>query len=297
MLSFKRGKNDKYLYNDFFRFDYVHELKDHFSFSAGLKYWNQDPAGGISYSYYAPSTNQLTFIHNLTTTEITGEIRWAPHEEFYQTKIYRIPIINKYPIFTLDMAAGVKGLLNGDYNYQRLNLRIEKRVYASQFGYADIVTEGGYIFGKLPYPLQTIHRANQTYAYQLYSYNLMNFLEFVSDHYASFNMDYFFNGFFFNRVPLFRRLKLREVISFKALYGGVRDENNPNLHKDQIQYLKDANGVSETYNLGGKPYLEGSVGVANILKFFRVDLVRRFNYLDHPDVAKWGIRARFKFDF
>ena len=44
-------------------------------------------------------------------------------------------------------------------------------------------------------------------------------------------------------------------------------------------------------------YMEASVGVANIFKVLRIDYVRRLNYLDHPNVAKWGIRARFKLEF
>jgi hypothetical protein len=71
------------------------------------------------------------------------------------------------------------------------------------------------------------HHANQTYAYQLQSYNLMNFLEFVSDHYATAYIDHYFNGFFFNKIPLLKKLKWREVIEAKVLYGGLRNENNP----------------------------------------------------------------------
>lgn len=142
----------------------------------------------------------------------------------------------------------------------------------------------------------TIHRANQTYAYQLNSYNLMNFQEFVSDHFVGLTLDHHFNGLFFNRVPLLRKLKLREVISMKSIWGGVRDENNPVLDPSLIKY-PDLNGQTTTFALNKKPYIEGSVGVTNIFKLIRVDLVRRFNYLENPFVATWGVRARFKFDF
>ena len=294
LLSFKRGKNDKFLYNDTYKFEYVHELPSHLSYTVAFRNWKQQPAGAISYSKVV--NGQEENVESLTTTELSGQLRWAPHEQFYQGKVYRIPIANKYPIITLDVTAGIKGLFNGEYNYQKINLRLEKRFYASQFGYADMILEGGYVVGKLPYPLQTIHHANQTYAYQLYSYNMMNFLEFVSDHYASANIDYFFNGFIFNRIPLLKKLKWREALSIKALYGGVRDENNPTLHPDLIKY-PEYNGSPSTYSLNSEPYVEGSVGIANIFKLIRVDLVKRFTYLDHPYIATWGIRTRFKFDF
>lgn len=294
LLSFKRGKNDKWLYNSNFKVDFVKEFENHLSFSLGFKNWKQEPAGAIVYNKEV--SGSLVNVNKLITSEFSGELRWAPKEQFYQGKVYRIPIINKYPIFTLRFIAGVKGLLNSEYNYQNISARFEKRAYMSQLGYSDLVVEGGYIFGKIPYPLMTVHRANQTYAYQLNSYNLMNFQEFVSDRFLGISVDHHFNGLFFNRVPLLKKLKLREVVSVKVLYGGVRDENDPAKDPSLIKYPL-FEGSPTTFALNKKPYIEGSVGIANIFKLIRVDLVKRFNYLENPYVATLGIRARFKFDF
>lgn len=296
LLSFKRGDNDKFLYNNIFKAEYVREFGKNISYTFGFKNWRQSPAGAITFDKKV--NNELVTVKDITTTELSAEIRWAPHEQFYQGKVYRTPIFNKYPIFKLRYIAGVKGLFNSEYNYHNVNLNIFKRVYFSQFGYADFSTEGGYIFGKLPYPLLTIHRANQTYAYQLNSFNLMNALEFISDHYASANMDYYFNGFILNKIPLLKKLKLREVASAKILYGGVRDENNPSTRQSYLDFPKNnTTGAATTYALNSKPYVEVSVGLANIFKLFRVDLVKRLTYLDNPGVSQWGIRSRVKFDF
>ena len=96
---------------------------------------------------------------------------------------------------------------------------------------------------------------------------------------------------------MLKKLKLREYVSLKTLYGGVRDENNPALNPSLLQYPADEHGVPETYTLSKKPYTEGSVGVGNIFKIFRVDLVERFDYLDHPNTTRFGIRAAALFDF
>ena len=292
LLSFKRGVNDMLLYNDFYRLDYVKEYENHFSYTLGFKKWSQTPAGGL---FYQNDANQ--FVNRLTTSELSLQLRYAPNEKFYQGKIYRVPITDRYPVFNFKYTAGLKGLLGGEYNYHNIMGSIDKRFYLSQLGYSDVTIEGGYIAGKVPFPLLDIHRANQTYAYQLNSYNLMNFLEFVSDHYASINIDHNFNGFFFNKIPLLKKLKLREVVSFKALYGGLRDENNPALTSSLYRLPDYEDGSKRTYALGNDPYMEGSVGVGNIFKLLRVDLVKRFNYLNHPEVSEWGIRARVKFDF
>lgn len=295
LLSFKRGDNNKWLYNDIFTAEYVREFGKNISYTFGFKNWRQQAAGSIVYQKLNGS--DVTTIPDITTSELSAELRWAPNEQFYQGKAYRIPIYNKYPIFRLRFIAGIKGLVNGDYDYQNLTLNIFKRFYLSQFGYADVVTEGGYTFGQLPYPLLTIHRANQTYAYQLNSFNMMNFMEFVSDHYVSVSTDYYLNGFIFNKLPLIKKLKLREVAGFKMLYGGVRRENDPAYNKGTFLFPTDETGRTTTFSLGNKPYIEANVGIGNIFKVLRVDLVKRLTYLENPDVPNWGIRARVKFDF
>jgi hypothetical protein len=297
LLSFKRGNNDKWLYNNIFKAEYVREFPKNLSVTLGFKNWKQTPAGTISYSK-PEGSGSFQNIPNVTTSEVSGELRWAPHEQFYQGKVYRIPIFNKYPVFKLRYIVGINGLANGQYNYQNLNLNIFKRLYLSQLGYTDVSVEGGYIFGQVPFPLLTIHRANQTYAYQQNSFNMMNFMEFVSDHYASLNVDHSFNGFFFNKIPLLKKLKLREVVTGKLLYGGLRDENNPGKNPNTFSFpVEYATGLPATYSLGKQPYAEVSFGVGNIFKLLRVDLVKRLTYLNHPNVPEWGIRTYVKFDF
>ncbi|MCS3798526.1 DUF5686 family protein [Niastella sp. OAS944] len=295
LLSFKRGDNNKWLYNDIFTTEYVREFGKNISYTFGFKNWRQQAAGSIVYQKFDGAG--VSTIQDITTTELSAELRWAPREQFYQGKTYRIPIFNKYPIFRLRYISGIKGLVNGDYNYQQVTANIFKRFYFSQFGYADVVTEGGYIFGQLPYPLLTIHRANQTYAYQLNSFNMMNFMEFVSDHYVSVSTDYYFNGFIFNKLPLIRKLKLREVAGFKMAYGGIRRENDPAYNKEAFLFPTDEAGKTTTFSLASKPYMEANVGIGNIFKILRVDLVKRLSYLENPDVPKWAIRARARFEF
>ncbi len=299
LLSFKRGVNDKWLYNDLFSLNYLRELENHFSYGLGLKKWKQSPAGGLVYQtpQYSPSAEGDDRRSELNTTELSLELRWAPNEKFYQGKAYRIPIPGPAPVFTARVNAGFRGLLGGEYTYQNVTLNLAKRFYLSQFGYSDVILEGGYLFGQAPFPLLSIHRANQTYAYQLNSYNLMNFLEFVSDQYVSLSLDHGFNGFFFNKIPLFRRLKWREAVAAKAVWGGIRTENDPARHPSLFALPTDAGGQPTTFTLEPGPYVEGSVGIANIFKLFRIDLVRRFTYLDHPNVPKWGLRGRFRLEF
>ena len=125
----------------------------------------------------------------------------------------------------------------------------------------------------------------------------MNFFEFVNDRHVAANLDFYFNGFFFNKIPLIKKLKWRETASVKAIWGGLSNENNPSIHPNLYQFPVSSTGQPITNALGKTPYIEGSVGIENIFKFVRIDLVRRFTYLDNPGVAKWGIRTLVQFNF
>jgi hypothetical protein len=298
ILSFKRGRNDKWLYNNLYKIDYVQEFRNRFSYRLGYRYWRQQPAGGIQYVKF-PNGSPVRDQH-VITSDMSLELRYAPNEQFYQGLVYRVPIITKYPIFTLRYIKGIKGLMGGQYNYDNLSFSVQKRIYMTTFGNMDVLIDGGYVFGRLPYPLLTVHRANQTLALQLPAYNLMNFLEFVSDHYIAVNIDHHFNGFLFNRVPLLRKLKLREVMTAKAIFGGIRDENDPYKNSDLYAFptvVKDGRIIPTTFSLNGQPYVEASVGISNIFKLLRLDVIKRFTHLDNPDIAKWGIRGRVRFEF
>ncbi|MBK8567635.1 MAG: hypothetical protein IPN76_31035 [Saprospiraceae bacterium] len=195
-------------------------------------------------------------------------------------------------------------MLGGEYDYQRLSLNIFKRFYLSIVGITDVEVEGGKIFGTgVPYFLLDLPRANQTYAYQKRSYNLMNFLEFANDSYLSWKTEHFFNGFIFNKIPLLKRLKLREVISFKGVWGTLSDKNNPLKNPELIQFINNDEGRQQTFSLKSKPYMEAGAGIMNILKFGRIDVMKRLTYLDNPNipvlfgVKGLGIRAMVKFEF
>jgi hypothetical protein len=175
-------------------------------------------------------------------------------------------------------------------------LNISRRYYISILGYTDVSLEAGKIAGKVPYPLLFIHSANQSYSYLKDSYNLMNFLEFVSDKYVSLNIDHSFNGFLFNKIPLLKKMKLREIVTFKALYGGLGERNNPAFHDDLFMFPVGSDNMPLTFTLEKKPYIEASIGLSNIFRIFRVDLIKRFTYLDHPNVSELGVRVQFRLD-
>jgi Family of unknown function (DUF5686)/CarboxypepD_reg-like domain len=293
LLSFKRGVNDKMFYTKTAGLEYLRESRSGFAYTFSAKHIEHEPTPALLTDY----TDQTKPKPKIITTELGLMLRYAPNEKFYEGATYRTPILTKYPIFEFWYNAGIKGVLNSQYNYNEVKLKVEKVFYISPLGISDVIVEGGRTFGQAAYPLLTVHRANQTYAYQMESFNLMNFMEFVSDKYASFNIYHNFGGVMFNRVPLLKKLKWREVFTFKALWGGLDAKNEPTVDNNLLRFPLDANGQKLTYTLERQPYMEASVGISNIFRFIRVDYVRRLNYLNHPGVTDWGIRTRVKVEF
>jgi hypothetical protein len=293
-LSLKRGVNNKFLLNKTLSVQYLNEFENHFSYQIGYSYERLSPKGNL----YFNTTDYVSFtndINEIKISELNLNLRYAPNESFYQGKLYRYPFPNKFPVIQLNCTFGSRSI-NNDYDYMRFQLSISRRFYVSIFGYSDVTLEAGKLFGKVPYPLLFIHRANQTYSYQNTSYSLMNFLEFVGDKYASINVEYCFNGFIFNKVPLLKKLKLRELVTCKVLYSGLSNINNPDSQNDLFKFPTDVNGMPLTYTLDKNPYIEAGIGVSNILRIFRVDVIKRFTYPNNPNVSDIGVRIQFRFD-
>ncbi len=293
-LSFKRGENDKLLINNTLRFEYLNEFENHFSYLLGYNFTRQYPLGNLYY-YKAGETPDADGRRNIDISEIYLNLRFAPNESFYQGKLYRDHFPNKYPVIQLNSAVG-SDFMKSSYDYLRLQMNISRRYYVSILGYTDVDLEAGKIFGRVSFPMLFIHAANQTYAYQRSSYNLMNFLEFVSDKYVSLNIDHSFNGFILNKIPLIKKLKFREIVTCKVIYGGIGRNNDPAYNDDLFRFPAGTDDTPLTFTLEKKPYVEAGVGLSNILRIFRVDLIKRFTYLDHPGISDLGVRVQFRLD-
>ena len=281
LLSFQRGITTRMLLERKYDLRYVKEISS-YGFILGLNKNTRTPYGSLEFSSLVAgdTINQ----DRISTTEIFAGIRIAPNEQFIQGQDRRVPIFNKYPVINLSYSLGVRGLLGGNYSYHRLQLDILKQVEWPRLGTTNLLLESGKTWGDIPYLLQFVVKGNQTYVYDFNAFNMMNFLEFVNDQFVSFKMEHFFQGYFFNRIPLVKHLKLREIIGFKMIYGSLSDDKNPNFNPGQIQYTENENGIPATFSFDNRPYVEASFGLSNLLKVLRLDLIKRFTYLDNPEI-------------
>ncbi len=221
----------------------------------------------------------------ITTSEITLHSRFAYKEKFVSGEFNRVSLGAELPILQARYSLGLKDVFNSEYNYHILRINLRDKTVINPIGYSEWIVEGGKIWGQLPYPLLELHNGNETYAYDLSAFNLMNFYEFVSDEYVSFSLTHHFNGLFLNKIPLMKKLKWREVASIRGVAGNLDDKN-----RAELPFPNDLFSLSQ-------PYYEAGVGIENILKILRVDGLWRLSYLDNPDVTQFGVRGTLQFTF
>ena len=246
-----------------------------------------------------PETDVSSLLHNgkIRTTELRFELEIAPGRTFINTKQRRIAINLEAPVITLSHAVGLNGVLGGQYRYNFSEVGLLKRFWLRSWGKFDVQLRAGAQWDKVPFPLLIMPAANLSYIVQKGSFNLINNMEFLNDRYASVDLAWDMNGKIFNRIPLLKKLKWREYIGFKGLWGSLTDKNNPFLFQNMgdatLMYFPEGSHVMNPK----RPYMELIVGVHNIFKLFHVQYVRRLNYNELPTAHKQGVRLMMRMSF
>ena len=289
-VSFKTSTVDQMSYVRDIALKYENETQYGLKTTVEVKHSTDEPTGGLA---YITNDDQKTLSPEIQTMEASLAFRYAPGETFINTKQRRIPVSFDAPVFTLSHTTGFKGVFGGDYNYNLTEVGLYKRFWFSSWGKIDMFVKGGAQWNKVPFPLLIMPAANLSYILQRETFNLINNMEFLNDRYASLDVSWDLNGKIFNRIPLLKKLKWREAIGFKMLYGHLTDKNNPLKHPGdgELFLFPTRDGRPTSFVMDSKtPYMECSVGIHNIFKILHIDYVRRLNYLDHSDANKWGVR-------
>lgn len=269
-----------------------YELEGHngFGVKAMLRHRNDEPCGKLE---YLKNDAQQTKVHDITTAEASLTLRYAPGESFVNSKQRRIPVTLDAPILTLTHTTGIKGVLGSDYNFHRTEASFWKRFWLpSSWGKVDCSLKAGAVWNTVPFPLLILPEANLSYITQRETFCLINNMEFLNDRFASLSLSYDMNGKLFNRIPLLKNLKWREMFRVRALWGTLTDKNNPfkSSNPDLFRFPT-RDGKYTSFVMDPKvPYIEGSVGIYNIFKLLHIEYVHRFTYRDNPGINKNGIR-------
>lgn len=281
-LSLKRFTDYNATYHNVNKLEYTLELQNNFSVLATLKNERQFDS---PYIKFVDGTGR-SFRH-YTENSLSVQLRYAPGEKFIQSKSYRVPVNLDAPVFTLTHTIAPGNFLGSDFPLNKTELGVSKRIWLSAFGYIDAAARGGIVWSRSPFINLFIPNANLSYTIQRGSFALMNPMEFVNDSYASLDFNYFLNGAIFNYIPLVKKLKWREVVTFRGLWGHLSHRNDPTLNPELFRFPD----PMQITSMSSRPYMEISAGIENIFKVLRVDYVWRLSYLDVPyEIDRRGLR-------
>ena len=286
--SLKRERVKQFAYVRSQTAKYIHEYDNGFSYSLSLKHQQEEAAAELEYRRVCDSS----FVKNIETSVFGVELSFAPGVKYYQNKTNRYVMNMEVPRFKLTHQVASKGLLGSQFDYNKTEFTYNQEIFLTPLGYVDVTVKAGKVWNRVPYPLLLIPPANRSYLIADESFWMMNNMEFLTDQCVMAELAYNMDGLILGRIPGLRKLSLKEMVRFRALYGSLSDKNNPakNPDNEMLFYMpRNSKGEATTFLLGDVPYMEVCVGIHNIFKIFRIEAVRRLNYFDHYDKNKWGV--------
>ncbi len=280
-----------------YRFYFFNQPKRDWMYRITLNNTYFEPVGKFVFAYHTNpnSTDTINAVsESFTTTAITGELRFAYKELLISRGVDRIRITRPaFPALSVLYSIGIKGILNSQFNYNKIQFCVEHHLRTGAFGNADFRIITGKIIGSLPYPLLDVARGNSTILYNDNNYGLMNLYEFVSDQYSHFSYIQHFEGFFTNKIPVIRNLHLRNYGFLKMCYGHLSDANRQMIPATN----ESGQALSPIYEFKNTPYAEIGFGFENIFRFIQLGYVKRLSYLNNVNVRSWGITVGVSLNF
>ncbi len=293
-LSIRRMSDDKSAYERLAEFTYTKEFYNNLSIEATMRNRQEESSRLLEFDRIMPD-GSLIREDGFMQTEFELKLRYAPGEKFIQKNWNRQSVTPQKPVFTISHTMAYKDFLGSRYSMQHTEAEYRQRIFASPIGYFDAVLKGGKTWGQIPFQLMTIPNANLSIVLRKESFELLTPMEFILDSYASWDIKWSLNGLIFNRIPLIKKLELREVINTRGFWGTLQDCNNPSIDRSGNIYKFPDRAIASP--MGNTPYTELGVGIENILKIIRLDYFVRLTHRDTPGGSNQGVRLSLHVEF
>jgi hypothetical protein len=287
---FTTGSNGKLTDINLSTFAVEIEPVKNLTLQAGMSYRTLEsasPTFSLDYYKVLPSTDNVLGVieSEVKQAETSFQIDYTPRRKTIGYGVERDVVDSPYSRIFVNYSGGFKGVTDADFNYQKIQVYYKQPVIIGALGRTNLIMELGKTYGTIPLGLLSIVPGNQTYFTIENTFSNLNFYEFVTDEYATFQWNHNFHGKIFSRVPLLRKLNWREIIGVKGVVGNVSQAN------------RDINASGLIYVAPTKPYWEYSAGIGNIFKVFRIDFSWRGNYRDVPGAQNFAVKGSFGFYF
>ncbi|MBP4139076.1 DUF5686 and carboxypeptidase-like regulatory domain-containing protein [Flavobacterium geliluteum] len=261
-----------------------------FNVLVGLSYRTLESASSVfSLDYYTtlPTAQNPSGVvkSDVKQSEANIQFEYTPKRKTIGYGVERTDVDSPYSRFFVNFSYGLKGVLDSDFAYEKVQLFYKQPIIIGPLGRSNVIIETGKTFGTIPLGLMSVIPGNQTYFTIENTFSNLNFYEFITDQYTTFQWNHDFGGRLFSRIPLMRKLNWREYVGVRGVYGTISDENRA------------INASTQPYVAPENVYWEYNVGIGNIFKVFRIDFSWRGSYLNTPEANKFAIKGSFGFYF
>lgn len=286
---FTTGSNGKLTNINLSSFAIEIEPAKNFTLQTGFTYRTLESASSLfSLDYYTTlpdaSGNGGVIKSDVKQSELNLQVDYTPKRKSIGYGVERSYVDSPYSRLFMNYSQGLKGVLDSDFDYQKLQLYYKQPIIIGGLGRLDAIMELGKTYGNVPLGLLSIVPGNQTYFTIENTFNLLDFYEFEADEYATFQLQHNFGGRIFSRIPFMRKLNWRETIGVKGVYGTISDGN------------KALNASGLVYKAPESGYWEYNAGIGNIFKVFKIEFSWRGSYFG-PETRNFGIKGSFGFYF
>ena len=206
-----------------------------------------------------------------------------PGAKFSQYGVDRFSYRTLSPTFILKFTHGFENVLNGDFDYNKLQFLYAQKILLGNLGKTNVNFEAGKNFNVVPLALQNVIPGNQSYFLSYNTFSLLKYYEFVADTYSTLNVEHHFQGKILAFIPLIKKLKFRELVFIRGAYGTLSDASK-NVNFTNKLYSAPDQQIYYEYGFGFE-----NIGLGN-LKIMRVDFNWRGNYLNRPEVNKFAVK-------
>ncbi len=242
-----------------------HDIQSNFETKLQLSTGDYTPV----FNYQFISTSKILSKYQLTLATIG--FQYNPENEYMNSPIGKLKTKDNYPQFTFQIAKSFENILQSDFNFTQINLRILENIKPLKAGVTKILIEGGIVFGEAP--ISHLFNSAPNYTFKnpwrrrinlagTNSFETMGYNEFISDQFAAVHIKHLLKP-----LKLFKHFKPQFTLVTRAVIGNI---TNPDYQTGlQFKSLK-------------KGYLESGIELNSLFKGFGLSAHYRYGAYSNP---------------
>lgn len=174
--------------------DYIEKLEGAVSFyflkylDARISVSQQSRRTTSGYTFAPPSSDNPILVQDFDMTEMTLGFKYSFREKYIEVFGNKVSTGTRYPVIWFNYTRGFEGVWDGQYNYERFDLKIQKTFETRHFGQPAFAVKAGFISGETPGSvLFNGNGSRETYVplEASNSFQTMRLAEFLSDKYIA----------------------------------------------------------------------------------------------------------------